>query len=176
MRYALKALDFTEDAAMVVCIALAASLVIIQVVLRYVFNTSIFWAEELVRYTVVWMAFIGAGMGVRRGKHISVDLLQTFLPERQARIVAIAAAFVGCVFAALLFWYGLALVRHAFAMGQRSSAMRVQMAWVYLILPIAGTFMLVRFAELGHAFITGARSARIDVDHLAREAGIEPGD
>ncbi|MCE7027142.1 TRAP transporter small permease [Jiella avicenniae] len=168
----LKVLDRTEDAAMVAGLALATVLVVIQVVLRYVFNSSIFWAEELVRYTIVWTAFIGAGMGLRNGKHISVDLLQTFLPERPARLVALAGVVIGCLFSVLLFWYGLALVRHALAMGQLSSAMRIPMGWVYLILPIAGVLQFVRFSQIGWELHTGRRTARIDIDHLAREAGV----
>lgn len=173
MRFLLRGLDRTEDAVMVAGVAAATILVVTQVVLRYVFNMSIHWAEEAVRFIIVWVALIGAGMGVREGKHISVDLLQAFLPERFARLLAFLGVAIGCAFALILFWTGWTLVQHALNTGQVSSAMRLPIGWVYMILPISAVFIFIRFVQLGHALWTGQQSARIDIDRLAREAGVE---
>ncbi|MEF2552672.1 TRAP transporter small permease subunit [Aurantimonas sp. A2-1-M11] len=81
MKRLLNSLDSFEDWTMVCGVAVATILVVTQVVLRYVFNMSIYWAEEAVRYIVVWMAMVGASMGVRKGKHVSIDLLSILAPS-----------------------------------------------------------------------------------------------
>ena len=45
----------------------------LQVFMRYVLNMPLIWSEEFARYLFVWVAFIGAGYGVRRGIHISME-------------------------------------------------------------------------------------------------------
>ncbi len=166
----LNILDETENAVMVCGISAAVILVLVQVILRYVFNLSISWIEEAVRYIVVWMSFVGASMGLRNKAHIAVDLLLTVLPKKPARAVAITGALCGSIFSIVLIWYGLALVQHALAMEQLSSAMLAPMGWVYVILPVSGLFLLIRFVQMMWALITGARpgSGRIDaVEHAS---------
>lgn len=164
----LKILDEIENYIMVSGISVAVILVLVQVILRYVFNLSISWIEEAVRYIIVWMSFVGASMGLRNKSHIAVDLLLTLLPEKPARLVAIIGALLGCMFSIALIWYGLALVQHALAMEQLSSAMLVPMGWVYLVLPVSGLFLLIRFVQMIGAIATGARPGRIDaVEHAS---------
>ncbi len=160
-------LDEIENIIMVSGISVAVILVLIQVVLRYAFNLSISWIEEAVRYIIVWMSFTGASIGLRNKAHITVDLLLTVLPEKPARIVAIIGALSGSVFSIVLIWYGLALVQHVLAMGQLSSAMLVPMGWVYVILPLSGLLMFIRFVQMIWALWTGDRAGRVDVTEHA---------
>lgn len=142
-----RALDRVEATAMVAGLVLATGLIGTQVVLRYGFNESITWAEELTRYAVVWMAFIGAGMGVRRNAHIRVEVVQAMLGPRAARRLSFIAAVAGAAFAVALGVYGAKLVGHTFSTGQRSSALQAPMWIVYSILPLAGATLFFRFVE-----------------------------
>jgi hypothetical protein len=45
-----------------------------QVFFRYVLNHSLFWSEELARYILVWLTFLGASVAYRRGVHPRIDL------------------------------------------------------------------------------------------------------
>ena len=67
-----------ENWVMIIGMGIASFLITLQVVLRYVFNYSLSWGEEVTRYAIVWMSFVGAGMGIRKGAHICVDLLYVF--------------------------------------------------------------------------------------------------
>jgi hypothetical protein len=64
--------------------AVMAVLVFANVVSRYLFNFSIIWVEELTRYMMVWVGFIGSGLVLRFGAHIAVDVFQDLLPARAA--------------------------------------------------------------------------------------------
>ncbi|NNE83974.1 MAG: TRAP transporter small permease [Alphaproteobacteria bacterium] len=148
-----------EDVAMVTSMALVTSLISIQVFLRYVLNDSLPWAEELVRYTVVWMSFIGAGMGIRRGAHIAVAIGIQLLPSRIAKLLSMAGLTLGLAFAVLLTVYGAKLVLHVGGFGQLSSAMRVPMAAVYACLPLGGMLLFFRFAEALLALLQPSKAA-----------------
>ena len=136
-----------EALMMVLAMTTVVSVITVQVVLRYVFNESLSWAEELVRYVIVWMSFLGAGMGVARGAHISMGLMVSVLPGRFA-IYAMRAGHVGAmVFALFLLVAGLEHVTTVKGFGQVSSAMRTPMWMVYLCLPIGAVMFFARLTE-----------------------------
>ena len=53
-----------------------AALVFLNVVTRYLFNNSIIWVEELTQYEMIWVAYLGAGLALREGRHVAVDTLR----------------------------------------------------------------------------------------------------
>ena len=57
-------------------------LLFVNVVLRYVFLLPIYWAEELVRYLMVWMIFIGASQVTLWGGHVAVDIVPRVLSKK----------------------------------------------------------------------------------------------
>lgn len=136
-----------ENVVVVASMAAIVTLVSVQVVLRYGFNSSLHWAEELVRYTVVWMSFLAAGMGVKRGAHIAVELLRSLLPTSLSRWVLRLACLAGIAFAVILFWAGLAHVLKVGGFGQVSSAMRAPMWLVYTCIPFGALLLGLRFLE-----------------------------
>lgn len=76
-------LDALDALARVVIVATFTGMVAVvsaQVVLRYVFNDSIDWAEDLARLLFVWTMFVAIPLGVRAGVHIGVNLLVDRLP------------------------------------------------------------------------------------------------
>ncbi len=82
--------------------AVMASLVFLNVVTRYVFNFSIIWAEEVSQYLMIWIAYLGAGLALREGRHVAVEMLQDRLPPALGRRLRMAAgglvlAFLGAV-------------------------------------------------------------------------------
>jgi TRAP-type C4-dicarboxylate transport system permease small subunit len=59
-----------------------------QFVTRYVLNDSAAWTEEIARYLLIAVVFVGAAIGVARNNHIQVDLLYRYLPPRAGRVLA----------------------------------------------------------------------------------------
>ena len=49
---------------------------------RYVLNDSASWTEEIARYLLIGVVFVGAAIGVAKNNHIQVDLLYRYLPAR----------------------------------------------------------------------------------------------
>jgi TRAP-type transport system small permease protein len=55
---------------------------------RYALNNSASWTEEIARYLLIGMVFVGAAIGVAKNNHIQVDFFYRFMPKRMARTVA----------------------------------------------------------------------------------------
>jgi TRAP-type C4-dicarboxylate transport system permease small subunit len=56
---------------------------------RYALNDSASWTEEIARYLLIGVVFVGASIGVAKNNHIQVDLLYRYLPARAGRVLAL---------------------------------------------------------------------------------------
>ncbi|BAS27942.1 TRAP transporter small permease [Limnochorda pilosa] len=141
----------------VVMLALSAMVVLIgaQVLARYLFNQPLHWTEELARHLMVWMFFLAAVVALRRGAHLSIDLLPEKLPPAGRLALRLVTA-------ALLAYFFYLMARHGWeltlrTMRQRASALQYPMGYVYAALPVSGLLMFavnlenaLRAVELFH--------------------------
>ena len=112
-----------------------------QVFFRYVLNHSLFWSEELARYILVWLTFLGATVAYRRGVHPRIDLFSHRLGPRGARILRIAAHMATIAFIGVLVVYGAQFAY--FVRLQISPALQIPKWTVMLVLPLSGMIMLL---------------------------------
>ena len=110
-----------------------------QVLTRYVFQHPAVWPEEAARYLFVWVALLGAALGVDRGVHFSLDLLTSRLPAGAARRLAAGLDLLCAVFAGLLAWHGASLAWRV--REQPSAALEIPMSWPYAAIPVAAALM-----------------------------------
>lgn len=127
--------------------AFAALTVIADVVARATLNMSFSWANEATRYAIIWMTFLGAAMGARRGAHISIDVLSEMLPPAVALLTVRAAAGVASVTCLVLCAVGVQLVARMAGFGQTSPAMLAPMWLVYCALPLGFGLMGLHYAR-----------------------------
>ena len=65
-----------------------AIIVFLQFFTRYALNNSIAWTEEIARYLLMCVGFLGGGLAVRRYSHIHVEFLYVYMPDRMARALS----------------------------------------------------------------------------------------
>ena len=53
-----------------------------QIILRIFFDNGIFWADSALRIMVLWIGMIGAMFASRSNRHIRIDILSRYLPEK----------------------------------------------------------------------------------------------
>ena len=71
-------------------LGLSMSIIIaVQVFCRYVLNHSLFWSEELARYLLVWLTFLGASVAYYRNVHPGIDVIYARMPNSIQKITAI---------------------------------------------------------------------------------------
>ncbi|KAA0010268.1 TRAP transporter small permease [Billgrantia pellis] len=161
-------LDRLESVAMVAFMSIATIITTIQVVYRYGFNSSLFWAEEVVIYSIICMSFVGASMGVRYGSHISVDVLNAIVPPSVNRWLHIITAVLGIGFAGFMVFYGFHLFFNTLGRGQLTAALRLPMAWFYLPIGVSGVLLILRYIRV--IYLVWMRPPASHVEELAAGA------
>ena len=117
-------------------------LVLVQVVLRYILNAALPWVEEMTVFLMIWMAFMGAAVGVRRGTHIAMTMLVERLPKGLARVIFYVSTLAIIAFAGVVVWQGVLLV---ISVGnQRSAALGVPMTFPYLVVPLGAVLIILQ--------------------------------
>lgn len=111
----------------------------LQVYFRYVVGASLFWSEEVLRYTVIWTAFLVAGLAYTRGEMIGMRLAVDKLPPRPRRIADALSRFGMVVLLSVVAWYGLEFAQRTAA--ARATALQISMFWVHLAVPIGNALL-----------------------------------
>jgi len=135
------------EGVMIVLLATMTLLVGVQIAGRFVFSYSIFWSDELARFLLIWISFLGMSVGVRRGAHPGIDSLVRALPPRSARVALTLALVLSLLFFAVMVVYGGVLALRTWR--QRSVALELPMAIPYLAVPVSGLIMFLHVAALG---------------------------
>lgn len=135
----------------VAMMAVMVALVFANVVSRYLFNYSIIWAEELSQYLMVWIAFLGAGLAMREGRHVAVEMLQDALPPPLARSARVLVIFAILAFLATLVVLGAMFAM--FAWDQETPVMNIPMGIPYLAVPLGALLFFVHMAFIANDFL-----------------------
>jgi TRAP-type C4-dicarboxylate transport system permease small subunit len=131
------------EAAMTVLLIIMMGTMFWQVFTRFVVKVPSIWTEELARAAFVYMAILGAAVGVRRFSHFSLTLLSDRLHgtkrNRYFRFVLNGSIFIGSV---LICFIGFDFTMK-FGFTRVSPTFLVPMAWLFASLPIGGFFMAI---------------------------------
>jgi TRAP-type C4-dicarboxylate transport system permease small subunit len=118
-----------------------ALLVILQVTTRFVVNIPLSWTEEIAKYLMVYIVFLGSGLAMRNNKHIAIDfLLEVVQPKRRERLEKIIL-WISAIFAILLAYFGTQLT--LIVVDQSTPTLQYSMAWAYAAIPIGAILMLL---------------------------------
>jgi TRAP-type C4-dicarboxylate transport system permease small subunit len=152
---------------LIALMAAMAVLVFVNVVSRYILNYSIIWVEELTRYMMVWVGFLGAGLVLRLGAHIALEAFQDLLPSRAARALrAGIVVLLGATFASMT-WLGTRYA--AFAWEQETPVLNWSTGAVYLAIPIGSALLLAHLVFIAKGYVR-AREFGKDESFHAEEA------
>lgn len=119
----------------------------VQIIARYVFQNSLTWSEELVRYLFIWSAFLGVPYCINKGASLKVVQFIDYLPAKLKNIVLMIDRVLMVVFFAAIFVFGLLVVKNSFLNGQRSPALGLPMYVVYLSVVVGSGLAIIRVIE-----------------------------
>lgn len=128
----------------VVCIAQATALfliIVLAVIGRYVFGRSLTWTEEVPRYLLIWISFLGAAAGVARRDHVGFDVLFNAFPAPVRRWLGAAIGVLMLGFGWIVFRYGITFVKD-FGPDMMETIPYTNY-WYYVAVPICGALLLL---------------------------------
>jgi TRAP-type C4-dicarboxylate transport system permease small subunit len=123
-------------------LATAASLGLWQIVTRFVIERPAEWTEVLIRFSLIWMVFLGIPQAFRIGAMVSVDVLYRWSGARLRRVLDAMVAIAALALLAVIVWIG-----WQYALRGRVQTVigleGISMFWAYLALPVGGLFAAV---------------------------------
>ncbi len=125
----------------------ATALVFVTVVLRY-FNYALSWSDEVTRYSMLWLVFLGSGVAARQGLHFSMEVLLTLLSPRAQQLNAVLVNTVCAGLSAVVGFLGWRLAMAVRGFEQVGPASGVPVFWVYLAIPAGCALMMLGFWEV----------------------------
>ncbi|MEM1236955.1 MAG: TRAP transporter small permease [Pseudomonadota bacterium] len=148
-------------------LALVAMAVMGQVLVRFVLtaagiNISAPWTEELARYTLIWMVFLGAAVGVRHARMIALEFGIRKLPPRAGIPIKYAVILLSIAFFGLLFSVGIEFLE--LGRSETSPVMGITKDWVYLAMPVGMVLMILNSLALIAETIVEGRDIRFASD------------
>ena len=82
-------------------------LIVLQIILRSLFNQPLSWMEEAMVYSFVWLIFIGASIGLKMRRHVKIVAIPSILPRRQGLVLKLIANII-------VFWLLIVLLKNLF--------------------------------------------------------------
>ena len=136
--------DNAEEYLLVGSLAFNVVLVFFQVVMRYVFQNSLSWSEELARYIFLWQTWLGASYAVKEHRHLRVEMLADRFKGRSRLVFELFVLLVWFGFSAFLAYQGYRMTAFLAQSGQSSAAMQIPISWAYASVPVGCGLMALR--------------------------------
>jgi TRAP-type C4-dicarboxylate transport system permease small subunit len=150
-----------ERWALLVFYVLLVMTMALEVVRREVFAYSSIWGEEVVRYSFIYLAWIGAAAAVRERAHIQIDVILHYLGTRMRALVYMFGDIIMFAVALVALYWSFESVAVSWRFGSVSHGLRIPMVWFLLAVPVGFTLMIVRLIQ---SFLTDVRTLRTGED------------
>ena len=118
----------------------------IQVIMRRVFNNSLFWSEELARFIFVWIVYIGISHGAKLRRHIKIEAFLMMFPKKARPFIEILGDLLFFAFAIFVIFTSWRWIDLQLMLGQRSPALKIPI-WLLFAAPFTG-FILTAFRQI----------------------------
>jgi C4-dicarboxylate transporter DctQ subunit len=142
-----RTLAWIEDGICAFALGSVSIIIFVQVLLRYFWNYTPDWSEELSRYLIVWTIFIGTAIGVRNNIHIGVDAVLRMLPPSFKLTMEVLLNLIGVVVSIVLIWLSVLFIQETIEYEQLSPSMRISMAIPYMAMPVGLGFAVIHFVH-----------------------------
>ncbi len=144
-----------------------ATLVFTNVITRYVFNFSIIWAEEVSQYLMIWIAYLGAGLAMREGRHVAIEILQDRLPRPLGRTLRMAVGALVLGFLGVVTVLGFRFA--AFAWPQETPVLNISLGIPYLAIPIGAMLFAVHLLLAFRGYVEKQYTPGYPLEELSGE-------
>lgn len=134
----------TRIAMMLACLmlAVAAALGVFQIFTRFVLEQPAEWSEVLIRFSLIWMVFLGIPMAFRQGAMVSVDALYRAVPTHLKRILDAIVALAALTLMLIILWWGYDYAVRG-SVQTMAGLESLSMFWAYIAMPAGAVFAII---------------------------------
>lgn len=136
---------FLEETFVGFTLLFATLLLFFGVVMRYFFNYTFEWSDELIRYVIIWSTFIGGGLCAKKGMHVKMDILLRVMPGGFLKYWNMLLTAVAILFSVFCMAKGYQMVALTQSFGRTGVSFPLPMWIIYLAVPLGYTLMALHF-------------------------------
>ena len=119
----------------------------IEVLRREIFSYSSIWGEEIVRYSFIYLAWIGAAAAVKERGHIRIDVIMQYIGPRPKALLYIFGDLVMFAVAIIAFYWSLETVLVSAHFGSVTHGLRISQVWFLSAVPIGFGLVILRLLQ-----------------------------
>lgn len=138
----------------------------IEVLRREIFSYSSIWGEEIVRYSFIYLAWIGAAAAVKERAHIRIDVIMHYLPPRAKALLYIFGDLIMFFVAVIALYWSWEAVHISAKFGSVTDGLRISKVWFLMAVPAGFALMIWRLLQ----------SFKRDIDSLRTGKPVFEGD
>lgn len=148
MAQILKTLDKNAERwALLVFYVMLVATMFIEVLRREILSYSSIWGEEIVRYSFIYLAWIGAASAVRERGHIRIDVIMQYIGQRAKALLYIFGDIVMFAVALVAFYWSFETVLVSAKFGSVTHGLRISQVWFLSAVPIGFALVLLRLVQ-----------------------------
>jgi len=136
-----------EPIAIALLFYIMTTLVTLQVILRFIFDTGFAGAEEIARFIFIWLMYFSFSYTTRRQSHIKITFLLDKLTQKVRKIVVIFVDFLFLIFSILIFWSAMKICQSVIEFQDRAVTVDISMNIVYGAGFIGFALMIIRIIQ-----------------------------
>ena len=143
-----------------------------EVVMRYAFNSPIFFVVEMSEYALLYITFFGTAWALRENAHVRIEIFLATLSTRWRHRLGLVSASFGIIVSLVLLVFGASRTWDAFERGLFRATLVEFPLWIVLLcIPIGGLLLLGRFVQRFAAHLRQDPAVDVDVELLTGDAG-----
>lgn len=118
-----------------------------NVILRYGFNYTLAWSEELVRIVIIYSTFVGASVAIKQRAMIKIDAVVQIFPRLKPGLTFYSNILM-LVFAGMMVFYGYKMTHLQYMTSQKTIIMQIPLVVIYSIMPVMGVMVFFRTVQV----------------------------
>lgn len=115
-------------------------IVMVQICFRYIFSIGFPWIDEISRFLNIWIALLGASIGMRYGDHVGVAFFMNLLPEKITKIFKFITRIITVILLAFVSKYA---YLYFMVSTSKSPSLRLSYKWPKAAIFVGFTIMLI---------------------------------
>lgn len=136
-----------ERWALLVFYVMLVGTMFIEVIRRELFAYSSIWGEEIVRYSFIYLAWIGAAAAVRERGHIRIDVVMQYAGRRVKALLYMFGDVVMMIVALIALYWSFESVHVSWKFGSVTHGLRISQVWFLAAVPLGFALMMVRLIQ-----------------------------